>query len=60
MEGEDLRSLQIYKLHINFIYIHHPINGIVPIFDEMIEGLKNQIGDVKIEHQNDSLRYSGR
>ncbi len=52
-------SANIYTAHRLYVYTSTNKWDLAPIFDEMIEGLKNQIGDVKTEHQNDSLRYSG-
>jgi CBS domain-containing protein len=51
-------SANIYTAHKLYLYASTNKWDLAPIFDEMIEGLKNQIGDVKTEHQNDSLRYS--
>jgi CBS domain-containing protein len=51
-------SANIYTAHRLYVYTSTNKWDLAPIFDEMIEGLKNQIGDVKTEHQNDSLRYS--
>lgn len=52
-------SANIYTAHRLYVYTSTNKWDLAPIFDEMIEGLKNQMGDVKTEHQNDSLRYSG-
>ncbi len=52
-------SANIYTAHRLYVYTSTNKWDLAPIFDEMIEGLKNQIGDVKTKHQNDSLRYSG-
>jgi CBS domain-containing protein len=52
-------SANIYTAHRLYVYTSTNKWDLAPIFDEMVEGLKNQIGDVKTEHQNDSLRYSG-
>ncbi len=52
-------SANIYTAHRLYVYTSTNKWDLAPIFDEMIEGLKNQIGEVKTEHQNDSLRYSG-
>ncbi len=51
-------SANIYTAHRLYVYNSTNKWDLAPIFDEMIEGLKNQIGDVKTEHQKDSLRYS--
>jgi CBS domain-containing protein len=51
-------SANIYTAHKLYSYSSSNKWDLAPLFDEMIEGLKNQIGDVKTEHQNDSLRYS--
>jgi CBS domain-containing protein len=51
-------SANIYTAHKLYLYASTNKWDLAPIFDEMIEGLKNQIGEVKEEHQNDSLRYS--
>jgi CBS domain-containing protein len=52
-------SANIYTAHRLYSYSSSNKWDLAPIFDEMIEGLKNQIGDVKTEHQKESLRYSG-
>ena len=52
-------SANIYTAHRLYVYTSTNRWDLTPIFDEMVEGLKNQIADVKTEHQNDSLRYSG-
>ena len=52
-------SANIYTANKLYVYTSTNKWDLAPIFDEMVEGLKNQIGDVKTEHQNDSLRYSG-
>ena len=51
-------SANIYTAHKLYSYSSSNKWDLAALFDEMIEGLKNQIGDVKTEHQNDSLRYS--
>lgn len=53
-------SANIYTAHKLYSYSSSNRWDLAPLFDEMIEGLKNQMGDVKTEHQNDSPRYSGR
>jgi CBS domain-containing protein len=61
MEGERKRyeiSANIYTAHRLYVYTSTNRWDLASLFDEMIEGLKNQIGSVKKEHQNDSLRYS--
>lgn len=51
-------TANIYTAHKLYLYSSSNKWDLAPIFDEMTEGLKNQIGDVKTEHQNESLRYS--
>ncbi len=61
MEGERKRyevSANIYTAHRLYVYTSTNKWDLPAIFDEMIEGLKNQIGDVKSEHKKDSVRFS--
>jgi CBS domain-containing protein len=60
-EGERKRyeiSANIYTAQRLYVYTSTNRWDLASLFDEMIEGLKNQIGSVKKEHQKDSLRYS--
>ena len=61
VEGERKRyevSANIYTAHRLYVYTSTNKWDLPAIFDEMIEGLKNQIGDVKSEHKKNSVRFS--
>lgn len=51
-------SANIYTANKLYVYTSTNKWELASIFDEMIEGLKNQIGDTKNEHQKNSVRFS--
>lgn len=61
MSGERKRyevSANIYTANKLYVYTSTNKWDLANIFDEMIQGLKNQIGDSKNEHQKNSVRFS--
>lgn len=51
-------SANIYTANKLYVYTSTNKWELASIFDEMTEGLKNQMGDTKNEHQKNSVRFS--